>query len=56
MRFWIHDPSKGLTNVRGGVYLAIWDTLKANGVQIPYPKRDVRIVDDRPATERAAAE
>ena len=26
-RFWIQDPSKGLTNVRGSVYLAIWDTL-----------------------------
>ncbi len=56
VRFWIYDPSKGLTNVRGSVYLAIWDTLKANGVQIPYPKRDVTIVDGRRAAERAAAE
>ncbi len=53
-RFWIHDPSQGLTNVRGGVYLAIWDTLKANGVRIPYPKRDVTIVDGRAAARRAA--
>jgi small-conductance mechanosensitive channel len=56
-RFWIHDPSKGLTNVRGAVYLAIWDVLKANGVEIPYPKRDVTIIDGRrAAAERAAAE
>jgi small-conductance mechanosensitive channel len=55
-RFWIHDPNKGLTNVRGAVYLAIWDALKANGVEIPYPKRDVTIVDARETAERAAAE
>jgi small-conductance mechanosensitive channel len=53
-RFWIHDPNKGLTNVRGAVYLAIWDALKANQVEIPYPKRDVTIVDARQAAERAA--
>jgi small-conductance mechanosensitive channel len=56
-RFWIHDPNKGLTNVRGAVYLAIWDVLKANGVEIPYPKRDVTIIEGgRAAAERAAAE
>ncbi len=56
-RFWIHDPNKGLTNVRGAVYLAIWDALKANRIQIPYPKRDVTIIDwRREAAERAAAE
>ncbi len=54
VRFWIHDPSKGLTNVRGGVYLAIWDVLKANGIQIPYPKRDVTIIDERVIAQRAA--
>ena len=55
-RFWIGDPSKGLTNVRGAVFLAIWDVLKANRIEIPYPKRDVTIIDGRPAAERAAAE
>jgi small-conductance mechanosensitive channel len=56
-RFWIRDPSKGLTNIRGAVYLAIWDALKANGVEIPYPKRDVTIIEGRrEAAGRAAAE
>ncbi len=56
-RFWIHDPNKGLTNIRGAVYLAIWDALKANRVEIPYPKRDVTIIDGRrEAAGRAAAE
>ena len=38
LRFWIMDPAGGLTNVRGTVYLALWDTFKANGVSIPFPR------------------
>ncbi len=48
LRFWIHDPTGGLTNVRGDVYLALWDALKENGVDIPFPQRDVRIVERAP--------
>jgi small-conductance mechanosensitive channel len=44
LRFWIKDPTGGLTNVRGAVYLAVWDAFKAAGVQIPYPRRDVQIL------------
>ncbi len=43
LRFWIKDPTSGLTNVRGDVYLAVWDILEANNVEIPFPQRDVRI-------------
>ncbi len=41
LRFWIHDPQQGLTNVRGKVLLALWDTFRENGVHIPYPHREV---------------
>ena len=41
LRFWIHDPQQGLTNVRGKVLLALWDAFKQHGVQIPYPHREV---------------
>lgn len=41
LRFWIRDPEKGLANIRGGVFLAIWDIFKDNGVEIPYPHREV---------------
>jgi small-conductance mechanosensitive channel len=44
LRFWIRDPSKGLTNVRGNVYLALWDALKAAEIEIPFPRRDVRLL------------
>ncbi len=45
LRFWIHDPAQGLTNVRGAVFLALWDAFQANGIEIPFPQRDVRIVE-----------
>jgi small-conductance mechanosensitive channel len=46
LRFWIHDPSNGLTNVRGDVYLALWDALKDNDIEIPFPRRDVTVLRD----------
>lgn len=39
LRFWISDPQEGLTNIRGKVLMALWDTLKENNIEIPYPHR-----------------
>jgi small-conductance mechanosensitive channel len=41
LRFWIRDPQRGLTNVRGKVLLALWDTFKEHDINIPYPHREV---------------
>lgn len=41
LRFWIEDPQEGMANVRGNVYLALWDAFKANGINIPFPHREV---------------
>jgi small-conductance mechanosensitive channel len=49
LRFWIEDPTGGLTNIRGNVYLALWDTFQANGISIPFPQREVRMLGDGPA-------
>jgi small-conductance mechanosensitive channel len=43
LRFWIRDPVDGITNVSGKVLLALWDAFKREGIEIPYPVRDVRI-------------
>ena len=43
LRFWIKDPDKGTTNIRGDVFLALWDALKDAGIEIPYPHRQVFI-------------
>ncbi len=44
LRFWIADSNAGLTNVRGDNYLALWDALKANNIDIPFPRRDIQIL------------
>jgi len=49
LRFWIHDPQQGLTNIRGKVLMALWDTFKANGIEIPYPHREI-VVKDGPTS------
>ena len=46
LRFWIRDPQQGLTNVRGKVLLALWDTFKENGISIPYPHREIIVKQD----------
>jgi len=44
LRFWIRDPTGGLTNIRGNVYLALWDAFQENGISIPFPQREVRML------------
>ncbi|MEE4162650.1 MAG: mechanosensitive ion channel domain-containing protein [Woeseiaceae bacterium] len=41
LRFWIDDPEQGLTNIRGKVLLALWDTFKEHEIGIPFPHREV---------------
>jgi len=48
LRFWISDPTEGLTNIRGNVYLALWDAFRENGISIPFPQREVRILGGDP--------
>jgi small-conductance mechanosensitive channel len=43
LRFWIRDPVDGTTNVRGKVLLALWDIFKREGIEIPFPQRDVTL-------------
>ncbi|MEZ5924639.1 MAG: mechanosensitive ion channel [Hyphomicrobiaceae bacterium] len=38
---YINDPENGMGNIRGETLLRIWDMLKANGIEIPYPHREV---------------
>lgn len=41
LRIWIDDPQGGLTNIRGKVLLALWDTFKEHDIKIPFPHREV---------------
>ena len=54
LRFWILDPEKGVSNVRGLVLLEVWDAFKEAGIEIPYPHRHV-ILEPPAALQPAAA-
>jgi len=44
INFWILDPENGLGNVRSDVNLAVLAVFDEQGVQIPYPHREVRVL------------
>jgi small-conductance mechanosensitive channel len=44
LRFWIRDPVHGVTNAKSAVRLALWDALKREGIPIPPPVQDLRMV------------
>jgi len=43
LRFWIDDPQNGTSNVRGAVFLEIWDRFHEHGIEIPFPQRDLHL-------------
>jgi small-conductance mechanosensitive channel len=45
--FWIIDPDNGRTNVLSDVNRAIWKMLQAHQISLPYPQREIRLIDDR---------
>ncbi len=53
LRFWIRDPVGGLTNIRGNVFLALWDAFRENGISIPFPQREVTLLDGSSVRTRA---
>jgi small-conductance mechanosensitive channel len=46
--FWIDDPADGSLGLRSDVNLAIWRAFRKEGIEIPYPQREVRLLGDAP--------
>jgi small-conductance mechanosensitive channel len=44
--FWVADPENGKMNVVSDINLAIWRAFREYGVQIPFPQREVRLLQD----------
>ncbi len=44
LSFWIPDPEEGSAVLQSEIYLDIWREFKKNGVVIPYPQREVRML------------
>jgi len=47
LRFWISDPTGGLTNIRGNVFLALWDAFAENNISIPFPQREINVLNQK---------
>jgi small-conductance mechanosensitive channel len=46
---WISDPKAGTGNLRSDLYLDLWKAFRENGISIPFPQREVRILQERPS-------
>lgn len=51
LRFWINDPENGMANIRSEVFLSLHEELAENGIEIPFPQRDLHV---RSVSESAA--
>lgn len=53
LSFWIEDAARGTGGVKSQVNRAVWQLFCANGIEIPYAQREIRIVDGiaRPDTD-----
>jgi small-conductance mechanosensitive channel len=47
--FWICDPTEGTLGIRSAINLEIWRRFKEEGIEIPFPQREVRILNPAPA-------
>lgn len=55
LRFWISDPEEGMSNIRSDVLKRVWHLFKENGIEIPFPQRDLTLKDSAALDRLAAA-
>ena len=53
-RIWIEDPQNGIANVKSAVLLRIWDKFHENGIEIPFPQRDLHLKSGAEAIGRSS--
>ncbi|MGD2054741.1 MAG: mechanosensitive ion channel [Gammaproteobacteria bacterium] len=46
LRIWIIDPENGIANVTSDINLAFWKRFKEHNITIPFPQRDVHLLDN----------
>jgi small-conductance mechanosensitive channel len=46
LNLWIDDPQLGTMQLQTELYLALWNAFKEKGISIPYPQREVRILNE----------
>ena len=45
VEFWMEGIDDGDNRVGGDLLLMIWTALKANGIDIPFPQREIKILE-----------
>ena len=56
LRFWIQDPAKGVNNAKSELYVKIWDLFHENGIEFPFPQRDLHLKEVPPLEVRVLRE
>jgi small-conductance mechanosensitive channel len=51
--FWIADPQEGTGLVRSAINLEILRRFRGEGIEIPYPQREVRLLEPTLANQEA---
>ena len=52
---WITDPEEGVGNVKSEVLKKLWDLFQENGIEIPFPQRDINLRDNEQFDQLVAA-
>lgn len=43
---WVDDPEKGVARLRSELYAGIWQAFREQGIEIPFPQREVRVIGE----------
>ena len=43
LQVWINDPQNGINNVKSDLLWGIWQRFRANGIELPFPQRDLNL-------------
>ncbi|SSY79709.1 mechanosensitive ion channel family protein [Alysiella crassa] len=44
--FWVKDPENGFAGLNSAILLAIWQRFNEEGIDFPFPQREIRILPD----------
>ena len=41
--FWVEDVNQGFRNIKSEIMFDVWNKLKENNIEIPFPQRDLHV-------------
>ena len=48
LSIWIPDPEAGSSSLQSAMYLSIWRAFQQNAISIPFPQREIRVLNNVP--------